>query len=45
MEFMKQKYEFPATHVPYRSSPQSITDVVGGHVKASIAEMGARRSR
>jgi tripartite-type tricarboxylate transporter receptor subunit TctC len=41
MEFMKQKYEFPATHVPYRSSPQSITDVVGGHVKASIAEMGA----
>jgi tripartite-type tricarboxylate transporter receptor subunit TctC len=41
MEFMKQKYAFPATHVPYRSSPQSITDVVGGHVKASIAEMGA----
>ena len=41
MEFMKQKFEFPATHVPYRSSPQSITDVVGGHVKASIAEMGA----
>lgn len=41
MEFMKQKYGFPATHVPYRSSPQSITDVVGGHVKASIAEMGA----
>lgn len=41
MEFMKQKYGFAATHVPYRSSPQSISDVVAGHVKASIAEMGA----
>jgi tripartite-type tricarboxylate transporter receptor subunit TctC len=41
MEFMKQKYGFQATHVPYKSSPQSISDVVAGHVKASIAEMGA----
>lgn len=41
MEFMKQKYGFAATHVPYKSSPQSISDVVAGHVKASIAEMGA----
>jgi tripartite-type tricarboxylate transporter receptor subunit TctC len=30
--------------VAYRSSPQSITDVVGGHVKASFAEMGASLS-
>ena len=41
MEFMKKKYAFEATHIPYRSSPQSIGDVVGGHVKASFAEMGA----
>ncbi len=41
MEFMKQKFAFAATHVPYRSSPQSINDVVGGHVNASFAEMGA----
>ncbi|MDB5514625.1 MAG: hypothetical protein JWQ17_1383 [Tardiphaga sp.] len=41
MEFMKQKFAFQATHVPYRSSPQAITDVVGGHVAASFAEMGA----
>ena len=41
MEFLKKKLGFEATHVAYRSSPQSITDVVGGHVKASFAEMGA----
>jgi tripartite-type tricarboxylate transporter receptor subunit TctC len=44
MEFMKQKFGFDATHVPYRSSPQSINDVVGGHVKVSFAEMGASLS-
>src|SRR5258708_5647040 len=41
MEFMKQKFGFDATHVPYRSSPQTVTDVVGGHIAASFAEMGA----
>ena len=41
MEFMKQKFVFEATHVPYRSSPQTINDVVGGHIAASFAEMGA----
>jgi tripartite-type tricarboxylate transporter receptor subunit TctC len=41
MEFMKQKFAFEATHVPYRSTPQTITDVVAGHVAASFAEMGA----
>jgi tripartite-type tricarboxylate transporter receptor subunit TctC len=41
MEFMKQKFAFEATHVPYRSSPQTINDVVGGHIAASFAEMGA----
>ena len=41
MEFMKKSFSFEATHVPYRSSPQSINDVVGGHVQVSFAEMGA----
>ncbi len=41
MEALKRRFGFEATHVAYRSSPQAITDVVGGHVHASIAEMGA----
>ena len=41
MEDMKQRFGFEATHVPYRSSPQAINDVVAGHVQASFAEMGA----
>ena len=41
MEFMKKTFSFQAAHVPYRSSPQSINDVVGGHVQVSFAEMGA----
>src|SRR5215467_11974899 len=31
-EFMKQRFGFQATHVPYRSTPQSVTDIVAGHV-------------
>ncbi len=38
---MKKKFGFEATHLPYRSSPQSISDVVAGHVNSSFAEMGA----
>lgn len=41
MEHMKQQFKFDAVHLPYKSSPQAITDVVGGHVQSSIAEMGA----
>jgi tripartite-type tricarboxylate transporter receptor subunit TctC len=44
MEYLKKGLGFDATHVAYRSSPQSITDVVGGHVKVSFAEMGASLS-
>jgi tripartite-type tricarboxylate transporter receptor subunit TctC len=40
MEYLKQKFSFEAIHVPYRSSPQAVTDVIGGHVSASIAEIG-----
>jgi tripartite-type tricarboxylate transporter receptor subunit TctC len=41
LEFMKQRFGFDATHVPYRNSPQSIADVAAGHVAMSFAEAGA----
>jgi tripartite-type tricarboxylate transporter receptor subunit TctC len=40
MEFAKQRLGFEATHVPYRSTPQSVTDLMGGHVTASFLEAG-----
>ncbi len=40
MEYLKQKFSFDVIHVPYRSSPQAVTDVIGGHVAASLAEIG-----
>jgi tripartite-type tricarboxylate transporter receptor subunit TctC len=40
MEFAKKRLGFEATHVPYRSTPQSVTDLMGGHVKASFLEAG-----
>jgi tripartite-type tricarboxylate transporter receptor subunit TctC len=41
MEFMAQRFGLKLTHVPYRSSPQSITDIAAGHVNAGFAEAGA----
>jgi tripartite-type tricarboxylate transporter receptor subunit TctC len=40
-EFMKQRFGFDATHVPYRSTPASVTDIVAGHVAFGFAEAGA----
>ncbi len=40
MEFAKKRLGFDATHVPYRSTPQSVTDLMGGHVAASFVEAG-----
>ena len=40
MEFAKKKLGFEATHVPYRSTPQSVTDIMGGHIAASFLEAG-----
>jgi tripartite-type tricarboxylate transporter receptor subunit TctC len=40
MEFAKKLLGFDATHVPYRSTPQSVTDLMGGHVAASFLEAG-----
>lgn len=44
METLKQDFGFTANHVPYRSSPQIVTDVVGGHVTSAISETGASLS-
>ena len=41
MEFMAQRFGLKLTHVPYRNSPQSITDIAAGHVQAGFAEAGA----
>jgi tripartite-type tricarboxylate transporter receptor subunit TctC len=40
IEFAKKRLGFDATHVPYRSTPQSVTDLMGGHVAASFLEAG-----
>ena len=40
MEFAKKRLGFDATHVPYRSTPQSVTDLLGGFVAASFLEAG-----
>jgi len=44
METLKRDHKFAASHVPYRSPPQIVTDVVGGHITASISETGAALS-
>jgi putative tricarboxylic transport membrane protein len=41
MEFMAQRFGLELTHVPYRNSPQSITDIAAGHVSVGFAEAGA----
>jgi tripartite-type tricarboxylate transporter receptor subunit TctC len=41
MEFAKKRFGFDATHVPYRATGQSITDLAAGHVAAGFVEAGA----
>ena len=41
IEFMKQKFSVEMTHVPYRNTGQSITDIAAGHVALGFAEAGA----
>jgi tripartite-type tricarboxylate transporter receptor subunit TctC len=40
MEFAKKRLGFDATHVPYRSTPESVNDLMGGRVAASFLEAG-----
>ncbi len=39
-EFMKQKFGLDMTHVPYKSTPQSVADIMAGHVSMAFAEAG-----
>ena len=41
IEYMKQRFNVDMTHVPYKSTPQSITDIAAGHVDLGFAEAGA----
>jgi tripartite-type tricarboxylate transporter receptor subunit TctC len=41
MEYMKNQFGLEITHVPYRSTPQSIQDIAAGHVAMGWAEAGA----
>lgn len=41
VEYMKQRFDVNMTHVPYRSTPQSIQDIVADHVQLGFAEAGA----
>ena len=38
---MAQRFGLKMTHVPYRSSPQSVADIAAGHVNLGFAEAGA----
>ena len=40
-EFMAQRFGLKFTHVPYKSTPQSVTDIAAGHVNFGLAEAGA----
>jgi len=44
METLKRDHKFQASHVPYRSPPQIVSDLVGGHITSSISETGAALS-
>jgi tripartite-type tricarboxylate transporter receptor subunit TctC len=41
MEFAKKRFGFDATHVPYRATGQSVTDLAAGHVAVGFVEAGA----
>ncbi len=41
VEMMKSLYSLDIMHIPYKSSPQSITDIVAGTVDLAFAEAGA----
>ena len=44
VELIRQRFGLRLTHVPYRSSPQSIQDIAAGHVHFAFAEAGASRA-
>jgi len=38
MEYMKNQFGLDITHVPYRSTPQSIQDIAAGHIAMGFTE-------
>jgi len=42
-EYMKQRFDIDLAHVPYRNSPQSITDVAAGHVAMAATPAHAQQ--
>jgi tripartite-type tricarboxylate transporter receptor subunit TctC len=40
-EFMAQRFGLKFTHVPYKSTPQSVQDIAAGHVNFGFVEAGA----
>ena len=44
VEVIKQRFDLKLTHVPYRSSPQSIVDIAAGHINFAFAEAGASQA-
>jgi len=44
VDVMKQHFGLRLTHVPYRSSPQSILDIAAGHIDFAFAEAGASQA-
>jgi tripartite-type tricarboxylate transporter receptor subunit TctC len=40
MEYMKNQFGLEITHVPYRTTPQSIQDIAAGHIQMGWAEAG-----
>jgi tripartite-type tricarboxylate transporter receptor subunit TctC len=43
VEWMKHRLAVPATHVPYKDSPQSIRDIAAGHIDFAFVEAGSSR--
>ncbi len=41
MEFAKARFGFNATHVPYKNTGQSVSDIVAGHIQTGFVEAGA----
>jgi tripartite-type tricarboxylate transporter receptor subunit TctC len=41
IEYLKKRFNVNMTHVPYKNTGQSITDIAAGHVDLGFAEAGA----
>ena len=44
VEVIKQRFGLKLTHVPYRSSPQSVVDIASGHINFAFSEAGASQA-